>query len=156
MPSWKPKCQTVWHTRVQGLINCPAHCFHPKLQAGLRDSESPKQFIWKFQTLQRGLPKLPKCWLFIWKAIIMFTWGGRWGEVLKAGRCLNTAVTLCAWVCPESFISISIDVRAGSSTEEMANTHCAVWIVLLELDVLTSLIYTMNRPTAPIKSCIIS
>ena len=79
MPSWKPKCQTVWHTLVQGLINCPAHCFHPKPQAGLRDSESPKQFIWKFQTLKQGLPKLPKCWLFIWKAIIMLTWGCRGG-----------------------------------------------------------------------------
>lgn len=54
-----------------------------------------------------GLPKVPKWLLFIWKAVIMLT------GAVKAGRCLNTAVTLCAWVCEESFISISIDAQLG-------------------------------------------
>lgn len=138
MPSWKPKCQTVWHACVQGPINCPVHCFHP--------NSSRVKRLWVTVTIYMeisnttaGLPKLPKCSLFIWKAIIMFTGG------VKAGRCLNTAVTLCAWVCLESFISISIDAQFGLGAWQkslMANTRCVIYILLLQSDVLTSLICT--------------
>lgn len=31
---WKPECQTVWPSCVQGAISCPGHCFQPKLQLG--------------------------------------------------------------------------------------------------------------------------
>lgn len=99
MAPWKPKCQTVWHTWVQGPTNCPIHCFHPNCGRVKRFWVTITIYMEILNT--EVLPKLPKWALFIWKAIIVFTvWGGwGWGVGMKAGRCLNTAVTLCGWVC---------------------------------------------------------
>lgn len=108
IPSRKPKCQTVWHTCVQGPINCPVHSFHA-------NSSWVKRFwvtliiYMEISNTTTGLSKLHKCLLFIWKAIIMFM---RWGlRGVKSDRCLNTAVTLCARACLEKSIFISIDVE---------------------------------------------
>lgn len=59
MPSWKPKCQTVWHTCVQGPTNCPGQCFHPNSSRVKRFWVTTTIYMEISNTTAR-LPKLPK------------------------------------------------------------------------------------------------
>lgn len=78
----QPKCQMLPHTFVQGLFGCPAHRA-PFDSSGLKRFWAIVTIYMEISNTTAGLSKLPKCPLFIRKALIMFMEG--WRGLKQAG-----------------------------------------------------------------------